>query len=144
MSHPAKSHFSQIPKKLQAVGYRWTRPRQQVLDAFQNNPKPMTIQEAFAKIGGKHLDLASVYRTVHLFLKHGVVVAVDTVAVGRRFELSDDYRDHHHHLMCQVCGRVEDLQDCSLGSLEVRIARMTRYKITHHDLKFVGLCADCQ
>jgi Fur family ferric uptake transcriptional regulator len=126
------------------LGCRWTRPRQEVLEVFRQNPKPITVQDAFDKLGGRRTDLASVYRTVNLFVKHGVAVAVDTVGDSRRYELSDAYREHHHHVICQVCGRVEDIVNCALAKLEEQVSKLTHFKILHHDLKFVGLCGECR
>ncbi len=135
---------SSIPQTMKQLGFRWTRPRQEVIDVFSRNSKPLTIQEVFGMLGTGGTDLASVYRSVNLFLKSGVIVAVDSVAEGRRYELSDLYRRHHHHVICQVCGDIRDIEHCGLGRLESLIAKQTGYKIIHHDLKFVGLCRTCR
>jgi Fur family ferric uptake transcriptional regulator len=138
------SKSSQVQQKIQQLGFRWTRPRQEVIDVFSRNEKPITIQEIFSKLGERQTDLASVYRSVKLFLKHGVVVSVDSVAEGRRYELSDLYREHHHHLICQACGDIRDIHVCDIEKIERGIAKETGYRILHHDLKFVGLCSSCR
>ncbi len=63
------------------------------------------------------------------------------VAEGQRFELSDDYRGHHHHFICGGCGKTED---CEMEELEKLIRRRFHFKITRHDLRFIGLCQSCQ
>jgi Fur family transcriptional regulator, ferric uptake regulator len=63
------------------------------------------------------------------------------VAVGQRFELSDDYPGHHHHLICGGCGKTED---CEMEELEKLIRRRLHFKVTRHDLWFIGLCQSCQ
>jgi Fur family ferric uptake transcriptional regulator len=134
----------QIQQKIKKLGFRWTRPRQQVIEIFSRHDQPFTIQDVFGKLGGKKTDLVSVYRSVNLFLKHGVLVTVDSVAEGKRYELSDEYRSHHHHVICQACGEVKDIHDCGLEKLEAGIAKETGFKILRHDLKFMGLCRRCR
>ena len=135
--------FERIPQDMKQLGCRWTRPRHEVLEVFQRNPAPLTGQSIFLKLTRRKTDLASVYRTIHLFVKHKILVPVDAVADGKRYELSDRYREHHHHLICQSCGEVEDIRSCTLTRIEAGLARRTGYRILHHDLKFVGLCRSC-
>lgn len=126
------------------LGFRWTRPRQGVVDVLGRHPQPLTIHDIHQKLARTGTDLASVYRTVNLLVKHGVAVAVDSVAAGRRYELSDRHREHHHHVVCQRCGTVKDIRDCGLSRIQEAIARSTGFKILHHDLKFIGVCSGCR
>ena len=51
---------------------------------------------------------------------------------------------HHHHLVCTVCGDVEDFADCDLAALSKELTRRTAYEIRGHWLEMYGLCPDCR
>lgn len=138
-----KTTFEDIQGELTEKGFRWTGPRERVLKVFFNFSHPMTPAEVFHKAGETQMDLASVYRTIELFRQEGVLVFVDVISEGKRYELSDKYREHHHHLICQKCGQVEDFEDCFMHELEEKLSKKSKFKIQSHDLKFFGLCGAC-
>lgn len=133
-----------IQKTLVAEGYSQTEPRRQVLEVFLENDKPLTPAAVHKKLSDRRINLASVYRAIELFCRLGLLTEVDHVAGGQRFELSDDYRGHHHHLICGGCGKTEDFEDCEMEQLEKLIRRRFHFKVTRHDLRFMGLCQSCQ
>jgi Fur family ferric uptake transcriptional regulator len=124
-------------------GFSLTEPRRQVLDVFLRESKPVTASEVHRRISKRGADLASVYRTIELFCRMGVLTEVDHTPQGRRYELSDEYREHHHHLICRGCGKIQDFEDCFLEEFEKVIRRKARFRVTRHDLKFFGLCRAC-
>jgi len=138
-----KTTFEDIQGELTEKGFRWTGPRERVLKVFFNFHHPMTPAEVFAKAGENEMDFASVYRTIELFRQEGVLVFVDAVSEGKRYELSDKYREHHHHLICQRCGKTEDFEDCFMHDLEKTLSKKSKFKIESHDLKFFGVCEAC-
>ena len=133
-----------LQKTLVAKGYSQTKPRRQVLEVFFHNDKPLTPAAVRKQLPDRNINLASVYRAIELFCRERVLTEVDHVQEGRRYELSDEYRTHHHHLICGSCGETEDFQDCEMDDLEKLIRRRYRFKVTRHDLRFIGLCLSCQ
>jgi len=133
-----------IQKTLVAEGYSHTEPRRQVLEVFLENDKPLTPAAVHKKLSDRRINLASVYRAIELFCKLGLLTEVDHVAGAQRFELSDDYRGHHHHLICGGCGKTEDFEDCGMEEMEKLIRRRFHFKVTRHDLRFIGVCQRCQ
>ncbi len=133
-----------IQKTLVAEGHSQTKPRRQILEAFLDNDKPLTPSAVRKQLPDRNINLASVYRTIELFCRLGVLAEVDHVQEGHRYELSDEYRGHHHHLVCNSCGKTEDFEDCELEGLEKLIRRRFHFEITRHDLRFIGLCQRCQ
>lgn len=124
-------------------GYNLTGPRRRILDAFLRESKPVTASEIHRRISKQGIDLASVYRTIELFCRMGVLAEVDHIPEGRRYELSDEYRPHHHHLICRGCGKIQDFEDCFLEEFEKVVRRKAGFRVTRHDLKFFGLCRAC-
>jgi Fur family ferric uptake transcriptional regulator len=123
--------------------FRRTPPRQQVLDVFTRHHLPMTAAEVHRRLKNRRINLASVYRALSFFSRLGVLTSVDHVREGRRYELSDAHRSHHHHLICQGCGTIQDFEGCFLGEFERRARKEKRFRILRHELRFFGLCQAC-
>ena len=133
-----------IQQSLVARGFSQTQPRRLVLEVFLRDAKPLTPAAVHNRLPERNINLASVYRSIELFCRLGVLTKVDYVDEGGRYELSDGYRDHHHHLICQKCGKTEDFKDCALQDIEKLIRRRFRFKVMRHELRFIGLCQRCQ
>lgn len=133
-----------LQRTLAAEGFSQTEPRRLVLEVFIDNGKPLTPAAAHAQVADGRINLASVYRTIELFCRLGILVEVDHVAEGSRFELSDAFRDHHHHLICQGCGETEDFAQCEMKQIEKLIKRRLGFEVTRHELRFIGLCRRCR
>lgn len=78
----------------------------------------------------------------------GLVRLADKSKGAQRFELSEPFTGHHHHLVCEACGRVEDLEGCwlekeALEALNRRVRRAHQFRVAAHDLKLLGLCRYC-
>ncbi len=89
------------------------------------------------------IDRASVYRTISLFEKLGVVHRIQ-IGWKYKIELSDDFHHHHHHLTCLKCGRVIPFEedDELLQSLN-SVANSHNFSIETHQLEVQGLCDEC-
>jgi Fur family ferric uptake transcriptional regulator len=133
-----------IQKTLVVKGHNQTKSRRQVLEVFLDNDKPLTPAAVHKQLADRKINLASVYRAIELFCRVQVLTEVDHVQEGRRYELSDEYRSHHHHLTCGSCGKTEDFENCELEGLEKLIRRRFHFKVTRHELRFIGLCQRCQ
>jgi Fe2+ or Zn2+ uptake regulation protein len=154
MGHTAPSPLQTVPHLLARGGERLTGPRQAVVDVLANSRVPLTAAEIHAQLSGRRAHLASVYRTVHLLVRMRLVRPTDSVRPGdaargsRRYELAEQFTGHHHHLICQGCGRIEDLDGCALpdGALTrlTRYARRARrFQVTDHEVRLFGLCQRC-
>jgi Fe2+ or Zn2+ uptake regulation protein len=131
-----------VLKRLKTDGYRLTKPRKEVLKTLTD--KPQTVQEIYdvLKKGNIDIDIASVYRTIELFVTMGVVYVIDFGGDSKKYELVNR-NHHHHHLVCNNCGNVEDI---SLNEhfIYKELKRKTSFIVDHHHLEFFGLCINCQ
>jgi len=137
-----------IPDLLAGKGVRLTAPRRAVLDVLVAQAAPLAVAEIHAKLGNRRINLVSVYRTMRLLSQLGLVRLADESKGTQRFELSEAFTGHHHHLVCEQCGLVEDLEGCWLGvnmldALNRRVRRARQFRVTSHDLKLFGLCQRC-
>ena len=124
-------------------GYRWTGPRKHILEVFMEHSYPLSAVAVSRQILHHKIDLASIYRTLHLLCKLGILAPVDQVEEGKRYELSDSYRSHHHYLICQHCGKMQDFEGCFAEIFEGKIPQTARFQVTRHEMRFYGVCEDC-
>jgi Fur family ferric uptake transcriptional regulator len=90
------------------------------------------------------MGIATVYRTVQLFTKLGIldqIVFDDNIV---RYELRiHEHKHRHHHLICLECGKVSEVDVDELDKIEAEIEKNEKFKIVDHTLKFMGYCEDC-
>lgn len=137
-----------LPDLLARRGFRLTGPRRAVLDVLVKHGAPLSVAEIHSRLPDRRVNLVSVYRTLYLLSELGLLRTADTSKGSKRFELSQEFTGHHHHLICQACGLVQDLEGCSLEdrvleTLTRRVRRVRGFRVTDHDLKLFGLCARC-
>ncbi len=131
-----------IATVLRQHGYSVTKSRQAVFNALLDTG-PITMAQLTNKVH-THTDRASVYRTVELFEKLGII---NRLQIGWKYklELSDLFTDHHHHATCLQCGSVAGLEeDTALEAGIRRVAAEAGFALTAHSLEIRGLCPACQ
>jgi Fe2+ or Zn2+ uptake regulation protein len=149
MSPPAASELrAALPSALASRGLRLTGPRRAVLDVLVERPGPLSVAQIHGRLRPRRVNLVSVYRTVHLLEAVGVLRTADTSRGIQRYELAERFTGHHHHVICEGCGDVADVDGCLLAerALEMlgrEILRTQRFRVTGHDLKLFGLCRRC-
>ena len=110
-----------------------------ILDAlsYLNHPTAEELLDAIVKKQGE-FSKATLYRNLAKFIKEGKVTKVCLNADAVRYELACGF---HYHLVCNVCGRVDNLV---LPKPLALPAKLMGYEIEGHDLVFYGKCAKCQ
>ena len=93
---------------------------------------------------GVRVGMASVYRVVDGLDSLGLVQRIDLGDGVSRFEPADPLGDHHHHLVCDDCGKVEPFEDSSLESALERVAGGRGYAMAGHDVVLRGACGTCR
>lgn len=135
------NQFRQLKSALAAAGYSLTKPRKAVFAALQVN-EPLTLKQLIAACPS--VDRASVYRTIALFEKLAIAHRLQ-IGWKYKFELSDSFQHHHHHLTCLECGKIIPLQEDQ--TLELRLERLAQaywFNMVGHQLEIHGTCQECQ
>jgi Fur family transcriptional regulator, ferric uptake regulator len=129
---------------LQREGLRLTRSRQTILRVLADSPDHLKVAEIHrrALIVDPKIGLASVYRTMDLLTRLGLVRQVQMNHRHRHYAPAAD--DHGHHLVCNGCGRVVEFSDCQVDKLAKTLARRTRFVIEGHSIELYGRCPDCR
>ena len=106
----------------------------------------LTAQEIHDGVrgAGARVGIASVYRALEGLTGLGLVQRVDLGDGTSRFEPADPGGDHHHHLVCGECGKVEPFADPALEDALERVAGGRGYDVAGHDVVLRGACEDCR
>lgn len=137
-----KAPLPTLESVLKERGYSLTKTRQHVFNALADSDT-LTMAQLTRKLTQK-MDRASVYRTIDLFEKLGIV---NRLQIGWKYklELSHEFAGHHHHATCMQCGKVIAFEEhASLESDITKLAADMNFRLTSHSLELRGLCHDCQ
>ena len=133
--------LSQFRSVLSEAGYSVTRPRQAVFSVLTDADAPLKTGEVVKQASG--IDRASVYRTLELFASLGITTT--TIRGWTPFtELAEPFKPHHHHLICERCGRVEEIESETLEDVLSLIASRHQFTLSQHTVELTGICSSCQ
>jgi len=137
----------EVSGRLREADQRYTSGRRRLVERLAEVGRPVTIPELVDGAAG--LALSSAYRNLSVLEQVGVVSRVHSGAEHARFELAEDVAgDHHHHLICESCGRVDDFTvvasvERKIGEALDRVAADHGFVATSHCLDLIGTCQDC-
>jgi Fur family ferric uptake transcriptional regulator len=136
---------TQTLEELQRAGYRSGGARRAVIQLLGRQECCLTAQEIFdgLRAEGRGVGIASVYRILDLLAEQGLVQRVEIGDAITRFEPAHAGGDHHHHLVCNSCGKVEAFEDEGLERALRQVERKTGYTTAGHDVLLRGACQDC-
>lgn len=95
------------------------------------------------RAGGASAGTATIYRTLEVLVRSGLVVERDFGEGFKRYEASRGI-PHHEHLLCTVCGRVTEFRDERLERMTTLLAEAHDFSRQRHRLVIYGLCGDCR
>jgi Fur family transcriptional regulator, ferric uptake regulator len=135
--------MSELTGKLRRSSRKITGPRQAILKILRKQSHPLTTKEILSETD--KIDLATIYRAMHLLEKMQMVKRIDFGDGVARFELAGEGDDnHHHHLICTKCGSIIAIEECILHEIESRLAAAHNFSSVSHKLEFFGICSRCQ
>jgi Fur family ferric uptake transcriptional regulator len=113
-----------------------------VLESLRSREDSVTAQELHMELrqAGEPVGLTTVYRTLTALADAGFL---DTFTRDgeQAFRLCGD--THHHHLVCEVCNRVEEIDATDVERWVDDVAQRRGYQVTGHRADIFGICADC-
>lgn len=115
------------------AGYKLTKPRLVVLECLRRNKKPRTPQEIFQVCGRNGIDLVTVYRTLELFQRIGIVFNEEILGETRYFMAAKG----HHHIVCRRCQKIV----CLPCTMEYSVPQ--GFRKIQHILTLSGICNKC-
>jgi Fur family transcriptional regulator, ferric uptake regulator len=136
---------AQLEQRLRDREVRSTRQRLAVLEELAREPNDATATQLWRRMRARRnqgIGLATVYRTLSLLEERGIIDSLSHHAGERCFRLCGD--EHHHHLVCEKCHRVVELEHCDLGRWVDEAAQRHGFTANEHSMEIAGLCADCR
>lgn len=134
-------------KELKQAGLKVTLPRMKILDILQQQENAHLSAETIYRAlidSGEEIGLATVYRVLTQFESAGLVKRHHFEGGQSVFEVNQG--DHHDHIVCLECGRIEEFCDEEIERRQHAIARRLGFELAEHCLILYGHCtrADCQ
>lgn len=137
-----------MESKLKEEGYKLTTQRKAILNLLiEHSDKHLSPDEIYELVKKVYpqMGLATVYRTLLLFEKLGLIYKSNFEDGFSRYEVNTHKDDHrHHHLICTQCGNVEEVHEDLLENLEEEILKKNDFIVQDHRVKFYGLCKNCR
>ena len=130
---------------LKKAGLKVTLPRMKILEFLEASPvRHQSAEEIYRALldSGEEVGLATVYRVLTQFEAAGLVTRHHFEGGQAVFELSQS--GHHDHIVCVICGKVEEFFDETIEEQQEKIAESKGYEVTDHSLTLYGRCGDCQ
>jgi len=130
--------------ELKEIDLKVTPARIAILDFLEKEHRPVDVSELLTHLSKKNIavDQATVYRILDKFYKGDIVKRLDFQEGKFRYEIT--HQSDHHHLICENCGKIEDVSDCNIKELEDEIQKKKKFVIKRHSLEFFGVCQSCQ
>ena len=132
--------------ELKSSGLKATLPRIKILEVFQHaNRRHMTAEDVFKALlaEGSDIGLATVYRVLMQFEQAGLLTRSNFESGKAVFELNEG--QHHDHLVCLDCGRVEEFNDPEIEKRQRAVAVTRGFELQEHSLSLYAHCTktDC-
>lgn len=133
-----------IVDKLKEEDYKITRQRKAVLDVMlESKGHHLSAEDVLYKAKKKmpNIGIATVYRTLDRLASIDVLCKNMFDEDKYRYELSENEKHQHHHIICVKCGKITEIEDL-LQNIESYVEKRG-YKIIDHELKLYGYCPFC-
>jgi Fur family ferric uptake transcriptional regulator len=132
-------------QELKKAGLKATLPRIKILEILERNDvRHMSAEDVYKALleSGEDVGVATVYRVLTQFEAAGLISRHHFEGGHSVFEMNEG--EHHDHILCVKCGRVDEFMDETIESRQRAIAEERGYSMTDHSLYIYGVCAECQ
>jgi Fe2+ or Zn2+ uptake regulation protein len=134
------NEMRQFEVALKRYGLSVTKSRKTVFQLLLTASHPMTIQEIIT--GNTSSHFVSVYRTIDTLLQVGLIKQVP-IGFKNRYEVSDEFKPHHHHVTCEQCGTSVAINDAAIEERMNQITQRSGMQPTKHHFEAYGICVKC-
>jgi Fur family transcriptional regulator, ferric uptake regulator len=131
---------------LDREGYRAGAARTRVVDVLARQDCCATAQQIADELreGDARVGIASVYRALEVLDRLGLVHRLDVGDGTARYEAAHPGGEHHHHVVCDRCGRVAQFADDGLEQAIHTLSQRLEFAIDQHDVVLRGTCPNCR
>ncbi len=126
---------------LSEAGFRSGGGRRQVVELLGEEDCALTALEIDNRLPG--VGRATVYRALEQLESLGLIQRVDVKGDATGFERVDPSGQHHHHIVCEHCGRVVAFEDDQLEQAILALTKRPDFNVSSHEVTLRGECASC-
>ncbi len=137
--------MNEITQKLKQAGLKVTLPRIKILEILAHSAGQHASAEDIYKLllqQGEDVGVATIYRVLTQCADAGLIRRLQFEGGRAVFELAAT--DHHDHLVCVRCGKVEEFHDDLIEARQQQIASQAGFEIEEHSMVLYGLCPQCR
>ena len=137
-------HSRSASGTLRKLGYRLTPQRIMILEAVERADSHISAEEIYTQVHRRYpyINISTVYRTLELLEKLGLVIKTDFGEGRVRYHPVD--KGHHHHLVCQECGAIIDIDESTLARLQDVLLARYNFSASLKHVAIFGLCSNCR
>jgi Fur family transcriptional regulator, ferric uptake regulator len=141
----SSSWASQAAQALAEAGYRRGGARRAILDLLGEQECALTVVEIQRELSARDREVsrASVYRVIEELEALGIIQRVEVGSGAVHYEPVRHGPGHHHHLVCERCGRLEPFTDAGLERAIGRLSERLAMKVSEHEIVIRGACRSC-
>jgi Fur family transcriptional regulator, ferric uptake regulator len=134
-----------IGSKLSRLGYKLTPQRLMILKCVEDAENHISAEEIFVQVSRRYpqMNFSTVYRTLELAKKLELIAETELGDGRTRFQCMGKGR-HHHHLVCEKCGKIVDIDESVLVPLWNTLDEKYNFKVEMKHMTFSGLCPECR
>lgn len=145
----SEHEFLEPEKELKNAGLKATAPRMRILELFQKAQESgaerhLSAEDIYKQLVAENIEvgLATVYRVLTQFEAAGLIVRHYFGNDRATYEVDDG--EHHDHIVCTRCGRVEEFVDKEIEKRQKQMAARLGFELEGHSLSLYGVCEDCR
>ena len=145
-TQPTSPYLPLFRRYLRQQGLPVTPQREVVADVVFGSREHLSVEEIEARLKerGERIGKATIYRTMEILVRSGLVEDHDFGDGFKRYESLFGTQPVHEHLVCTHCRKVVEFRRPELGRIQDQVAREHGFVPTRHRLEIYGLCGDCQ
>lgn len=131
---------------LRQQGLPITQQREVVADAVFDSSEHLSVEDIEARLRerGERIGKATIYRTMEILVRSGLVKEHDFGEGFKRYEHLFGHQPQHEHLICTHCSKVVEFQSPEIERVQETMAQTHGFLPTRHRLEIYGICGDCQ
>jgi Fur family transcriptional regulator, ferric uptake regulator len=132
--------------RLGAAGFRQGGARRAVIEVLAAEPCALSALDIDERLraGERRVGRASVYRALEQLTDLDLVHKLDLGAEPARYERTDPGGEHHHHMICDECGKVLPFEDAAVERAVTSVTGSAGFEVRDHEIVLHGACDACR
>ncbi len=127
---------------LKSASLKATKKRLMILNILEAESKPVTAEFIFERLSDDvDISLSTVYRALNAMANKDIIIKSIHMDGKTYYQLNNEH--HKHELICSVCHKSIDVEDCPFDKIAQEIADKTGFIITGHNMEITGICPNC-